>query len=230
MLEDACHAVGGSFVDAHGAQQRCGNGRFADLSVFSFHPVKHIACGEGGMVTTNSRALHDKLLILRSHGITKDPQRMTQQPGGWYHEMQELGFNYRLSDIHASLGLSQLSRCEGSISRRIEIAQRYDRAFEGTPVRTFPVRAGERHAYHLYVVNVPNRRAVYDRLRERQIGTQVHYIPLHTMPYYRATGADPGPLPHAQTYYAGALSLPMFPALTDDEQRYVIDSVIDAVS
>jgi UDP-4-amino-4,6-dideoxy-N-acetyl-beta-L-altrosamine transaminase len=230
ILEDACHAVGGYFLDDQGQHQFCGNGRFADLSVFSFHPVKHIACGEGGMVTTNSKALYDKLQLARSHGITKDPERLSQQPGGWYYEMQELGFNYRLSDVHAALGRSQLSRCEASLARRLEIARRYDRAFEGTSIRTFPPLAEGRHAYHLYVVEVPHRKQVYDRLRQREIHAQVHYIPLHTMPYYRSASPHSGVLPHAEAYYAKALSLPMFPSLTDDDQRYVIDSVIDSIS
>ncbi|HEY4184095.1 MAG TPA: UDP-4-amino-4,6-dideoxy-N-acetyl-beta-L-altrosamine transaminase [Polyangia bacterium] len=226
IMEDACHAVGGHFTDQGGERQRCGNGRFAELTVFSFHPVKHITTGEGGMVTTNSKELYEKLVSLRTHGITKDPARLTQNPGGWYYEMQELGFNYRLSDVQAALGVSQLRRADAGLARRRDIAARYDRAFGGTPVRGFSVPGDEGNAYHLYVVEVADRKRIYDGLRERQIHTQVHYIPVHTMPYYQSTGYEGGPLPHAEGYYARALSLPMYPQLTDEEQQHVIDAIL----
>src|SRR5207244_4469791 len=137
--------------------------------------------------TTNSPELYDRLVRLRSHGITKDPARLHQNPGGWYYEMQELGFNYRMCDLQAALGTSQLARAQAGVARRRDIARRYDEAFRGTVVRAFPGVSGEGHAYHLYVVEVDERRRVYDELRERQILTQVHYIPVHTMPYYQAT-------------------------------------------
>lgn len=228
IMEDACHAPGGYFVDEAGSRQLCGNGRFADLSIFSFHPVKHIACGEGGMITTNSRALWQKLLLLRTHGITRDPERLQRNDGGWYYEMQELGFNYRLTDLQAALGLSQLRRADEGLQRRRALARRYDEAFAGTPVRTYVPGAGEGHAYHLYVVGVADRKRVYDHLRAHQIYAQVHYIPAHTMPYYRALAPTPVSLPHAEAYYTRALSLPMYPALTDEEQRYVIETVLAA--
>ena len=230
IMEDACHALGGHFTDGRGELQRCGNARFAELTVFSFHPVKHVTTGEGGMLTTDSPELYDKLVRLRTHGITKDPARMQQNPGGWYYEMQELGFNYRLSDLQAALGTSQLARAEAGVARRRELARRYDQAFAGTAVRSFPAVSGEGHAYHLYVVEVDERRRVYDELRERQILTQVHYIPVHTMPYYQATGFEGGPFPRAEAYAARALSLPMYPGLTDEEQAYVIESVLAVTS
>src|SRR5213079_2686785 len=175
----------------------------------SFHPVKHITTGEGGMITTRSRELYQRLLRLRSHGITREPALLAQTPGGWYYELQELGFNYRLSDLQAALGLSQLGRADAGLARRRALAARYDRAFRGTAVRSFP--ADEGHAYHLYVVGVPERRRSYERLRELGVHTQVHYIPLHTMPYYQRVGFEGGPFPHAEAYYRDALSLPLYP-------------------
>jgi len=230
IMEDACHALGGHFIDGRGEVQRCGNARFAEVTVFSFHPVKHITTGEGGMITTNSPELYDRLVRLRSHGITRDPARMQQNPGGWHYEMQELGFNYRLSDLQAALGTSQLTRADAGVARRRQIARRYDEAFRGTAVKAVPAAPGEGHAYHLYVVEVSGRKRVYDELRERQILTQVHYIPVHTMPYYQATGFEGGPFPHAEAYSARALSLPMYPGLTDEEQAYVIESVLAVAS
>jgi len=225
ILSDACHALGGSFLDQAGQRHSCGNGKHADLTVFSFHPVKHVTSGEGGMITTRSPELYQRLVRLRSHGITREPERLTQNPGGWYYEMQELGFNYRLTDLQAALGRSQLERAAAGLERRRAIAQRYDRAFAGSGVRALPPDQG--HAYHLYVVSVRDRRRVYQGLRERGIHAQVHYIPLHTMPYYRQVGFEGGPLPHAEAYYAGALSLPMYPLLTDEEQDQVIAAVLE---
>ena len=230
IIEDACHALGGGFRDEAGELQRCGNGRFAELTVFSFHPVKHITTGEGGMITTDSKQLYERLLRLRTHGITREPSRLRQNDGGWYYEMQELGFNYRMSDVQAALGVSQLRRADAGLARRRELARAYDRAFEGTRVRSFASSTDDEHAYHLYPVEVPARRRIYDGLRERQIHAQVHYIPLHTMPYYREPGTrvegEAEALPHAEAYYARALSLPLYPQLGDDEQRHVIDTLL----
>ena len=226
IIEDACHAPGGYFTDSKGKQQKCGNGQFADLAVFSFHPVKHIASGEGGMITTNSRALYDRLIKLRTHGITKDPQLMKENHGGWFYEMQELGYNYRLTDFQAALGNSQLTKAVPRLERRLEIAHRYDRAFAGTPVKTFPVPDSDCHAYHLYIIHTDRRKELYDHLRERNIFSQVHYIPVHMLPYYQELGFKKGQFPVAEAYYDGCLSLPMYPTLTEDEQEYVINSVL----
>ncbi|QJW91086.1 UDP-4-amino-4,6-dideoxy-N-acetyl-beta-L-altrosamine transaminase [Spirosoma taeanense] len=231
VLEDACHAPGGSFTDSTGTVHRCGDGSLADLAIFSFHPVKHIAAGEGGMITTNDEALYKHLLRLRTHGITSKPGDLTEyQPGdpergGWYMELQELGYNYRLTDFQAALGTSQLQRVEAMLDRRQAIARRYDEAFVDTPVTIIVPPPGVDHAYHLYVIQVDSRKELYDFLRTKQIMAQVHYIPVHLMPYYRQFGWKPGDFPNAERYYARCLSLPMYPTLTDEEQDYVIAAV-----
>lgn len=236
LLEDSCHAPGGSFVDQTGTTHRCGDGSLADLAIFSFHPVKHIAAGEGGMITTNDEALYKHLLRLRTHGITNQPGDFTEpyagepERGGWYMQMQELGYNYRLTDMQAALGMSQLARVDAMLDRRREIARRYDQAFAHTPIDRIVPPAGVGHAYHLYVVQVDDRKGLYDFLRARNILAQVHYVPVHTMPYYRQLGWRPGDFSHAERYYARCLSLPMFPTLTDDEQDYVIASVREFVN
>lgn len=226
IIEDACHSPGGYFIDRKGQQQHCGNGQFADLSVFSFHPVKHIACGEGGMITTNNKALYDKLLLYRTHGITKDPAAMHENHGGWYYEMQELGYNYRLTDVQAALGLSQLQAAAPKLQRRREIAQYYDEAFRGTAIDISIGQYREGHAYHLYVIKSKRRKQLYDKLREHGIFAQVHYIPVHTLPYYQALGHKKGDFPLAEAYYEECLSLPMFPGLSKEEQDLVIKTVL----
>jgi len=223
IIEDACHAPGGFFTDIAGTQQRCGNGVFADLAIFSFHPVKHIACGEGGMVTTNNPQLAEAIRLLRTHGITKDPAKLQQQPGGWYYEMQELGYNYRLSDMQAALGSSQLLRAESGIQRRREIADRYVDAFCNTNVGFLAPPADRGHAYHLFVVLIEDRLGLYQHLRAHKIFAQVHYIPVHTMPYYQQQSATI--LAEAESYYERCLSLPMYPTLTDEEQDLTIQKV-----
>lgn len=227
ILEDACHAPGGYFVDRSGERQYCGNGRFANAGVFSFHPVKHIATGEGGMVTTNDEELYKKLCLYRTHGITKDVALLHENHGGWYYEMQELGFNYRMTDFQAALGVSQLSRANTGLSRRQEIANRYDEAFQDIQGIKIPYRAGNvYHAFHLYVIQVEDRLGLYNYLRANKILAQVHYVPVHLQPYYRELGNKSGDCPVAEEYYKHCLSLPMYPTLTDEEQQYVIDSVL----
>jgi UDP-4-amino-4,6-dideoxy-N-acetyl-beta-L-altrosamine transaminase len=225
IIEDACHAPGGYFTDSKGVKQNCGNSKFADLAIFSFHPVKHIACGEGGMVTTNDEELYNKLIKLRTHGITKDPALMHKNDGGWYYEMQELGYNYRITDFQAALGTSQLKRADEGLKRRREIAQIYFDAFkENKHIKgQSGVVAG--HAYHLYIIEVENRKGLYDHLRSKDIFCQVHYIPVHTLPYYASLGFKNGDFPLAESYYESCLSLPMFPTLTIDEQKFVIQSI-----
>lgn len=228
IIEDACHAPGGSFIDSQNREQRCGNGQFADLAIFSFHPVKHIATGEGGMITTNRHDLYERLLKLRTHGITKDPAQMARNDGGWYMEMQELGYNYRMPDMLCALGISQLRRADEGLIRRRVLAARYDAAFSNAAA-VRPLAGASGHAYHLYVIQVPDRKRLYDALRERQVLAQVHYIPVHTMPYYQRLGWKPGDFPLAEAYYAHCLSIPLFPSLTDEEQQYVIDSILEIV-
>lgn len=226
-IEDACHAPGGFFIDIDHKVQRCGNSQFADLAIFSFHPVKHIACGEGGMITTNDKRLYDKLIMLRTHGITKDPSLLHENHGPWYYEMQTLGYNYRLTDFQAALGLSQLSRAEKGLERRREIAMVYNLAFSNHPKIIHHSGLVEGHAYHLYIIQVENRKELYNALREKNILCQVHYIPVHTLPYYRDLGWENGDFPIAEKYYENCLSLPMYPTLTPTEQEYVISNVLN---
>lgn len=232
IIEDACHAPGGYFTDSKDTKQRCGNGHYADLAIFSFHPVKHIATGEGGMITTNSEALYKKLLLYRTHGITRDPEMLEENHGGWYMEMQELGYNYRIPDMLCALGVSQLKRADAGLARRKEIANTYDIAFADTKgielLSTSPeaIQQDETgHAYHLYVIRVQDRKGLYDFLREHNIFAQVHYIPAHTMPYYQKLGYKKGDFPEAENYYSECLSLPMYPTLTNEEQAFVIEKV-----
>jgi len=239
IIEDACHAPGGYFVDTSAALQNCGNGRFADLSVFSFHPVKHIASGEGGMVTTNNVDLYKDLLKLRSHGITRNSSDFTNDLSlatgdasiktgnypGWYMEMQELGYNYRLTDFQAALGLSQLKRADDGLKRRKEIAKKYNEAFLGKQWLKGQSGVVEGHAYHLYVIEAENRLGLYNFLRGANIFAQVHYVPVHLMPYYRQFGWQQGDFTYAETYYENCLSLPMYPTLSDAEQDFVITTI-----
>ena len=230
IIEDACHAPGGYFIDSKGEKQNCGNGNFADLAIFSFHPVKHIATGEGGMVTTNNKGLYDKLNLLRTHGITKDPEMLYENHGGWYYEMQELGFNYRLSDIQAALGISQLKRAEEGVKRRNEIARKYNETFKDTSIKTPFLDDNASHAYHLYVIQTEKRKELYNYLREHKIYTQVHYIPVHLQAYYKNLGWEKGNFPIAEKYYEQCLSLPMFPTLSDEEQDFVIKKIIEFIT
>ncbi len=230
LIEDACHAPGAWFTDSKGVKQHSGNGNFADLSIFSFHPVKHIATGEGGMVTTNSPELYERLCHYRTHGITKDPSKLEKCDGGWYYEMQDLGFNYRLTDFQAALGITQLERADKGLRRRQQIAERYDEAFKNIPGIKTPSRRDDiYHAFHLYIIQVPDRKGLYDYLHENGVYAQVHYVPLHLMPYYRQRGNKKGDLPVVEAYYDHCLSLPMYPTLTDEEQDYVIEKVLEFV-
>lgn len=231
IIEDACHAPGAWFTDSEGRKQKSGNGKFADISIFSFHPVKHIATGEGGMATTDNPELYKKLCHYRTHGITKNPAELHKNDGGWYYEMQDLGFNYRLTDFQAALGVSQLDRADAGLARRQEIARKYDEAFKGIKEIKTPKRASDIfHAFHLYIIQIEDRKGLYDFLHEQGVYAQVHYVPLHLMPYYQALGNKPGDLPVVEDYYEHCLSLPMFPTLTDEEQDYVIAKVKEYIS
>ncbi|TNE54229.1 MAG: UDP-4-amino-4,6-dideoxy-N-acetyl-beta-L-altrosamine transaminase [Bacteroidetes bacterium] len=238
IMEDACHAPGAYFKDDSGREQRSGNGAFADLSVFSFHPVKHIACGEGGMITTNDKVLYEKLITLRTHGITRNAdlyENSVELANGasgfedypnWYMEMQHLGYNYRLTDIQAALGCTQLQKADAGIERRTDIAQKYANAFDGKDFLKGQSGVVEGHAYHLYVIEVERRRELYDYLREHGIFAQIHYIPAHLMPYYQKKGWKSGDFPKAEKYYQHCISLPMYPGLSDEEQQYVIERIL----
>jgi UDP-4-amino-4,6-dideoxy-N-acetyl-beta-L-altrosamine transaminase len=231
IIEDACHAPGGFFVDCEGKQRNCGSGQLAELAIFSFHPVKHIATGEGGMITTNDDALARHLRRLRTHGIEREATGLLRQDeGGWYMEMQELGYNYRISDILCALGISQLSRADEGLARRRALAATYDAAFAAVPGVDVLAPGQPGHAYHLYVIQVANRRGLYEYLRTKNILAQVHYVPVHRMPYYEKLGWKAGDFPHAEAYYARCLSLPLYPTLTDEEQAYVIDCVREFIT
>lgn len=236
IIEDSCHSPGGYFIDGEGKKQFCGNGNYANLAIFSFHPVKHITSGEGGMITTNNIKLYNKIMALRTHGIVKDDGLYTNNAAFasgvqnvinyplWYMEMQELGYNYRITDFQCALGLSQLKRAKNGLQRRRELAKKYYNAFVGKSIRG-QSSIVEGHAYHLYVLEVENRLGLYNYLREHQIYAQIHYIPCHLMPYYRNLGWEEGDMPNAENYYKQCISLPMYPTLTNVEQDFVIEKI-----
>ena len=237
IIEDACHAPGGSFVKSNNQESKCGSGEFADLAIFSFHPVKHIASGEGGMITTNDESLYNRLLALRTHGIVKDNNLYTncvdfasgiekaESYPMWYMEMQELGYNYRLTDFQAALGLSQLQRADEGIIRRREIASAYEKAFRAKNFIRGQSGVVTGHAYHLYVIEVDDRLGLYNYLRENNVFAQIHYIPCHLMPYYRDQGWNEGDRLNSENYYRHCISLPMYPTLSDEEQVTVINLI-----
>jgi UDP-4-amino-4,6-dideoxy-N-acetyl-beta-L-altrosamine transaminase len=224
VIEDASHAVGGGYLDG-----RVGSCAFSDMACFSFHPVKIVTTGEGGMVLTNDDELDELLREYRTHGITKDESRMVwPSDGPWYYQQLDLGFNYRLTDIQAALGTSQMRRVDEFVARRRELADRYDEMLAGLPV-TVPWRDPDAaSAWHLYVIRLQldaidrSRRDVFESLREAGIGVQVHYIPVHLQPYYRALGFSPGDFPEAEAYYEEAISIPMYADLSRADQETVV--------
>jgi len=231
VIEDASHAIGATYADTV-----IGDCRYSDITVFSFHPVKIITTAEGGLCTTQSEALARRMQLLRSHGITREATELQhKEEGPWYYEQQLLGFNYRLTDMQAALGLSQLEHLEQWIARRHSIADTYDRAFSQLPL-ILPVRpAGSRSALHLYVIQVDpartaiSRKTAFERLRAAGIGVNVHYIPVHWQPDFQSLGFRRGQFPVSEAYYSGCISLPMFATLTDADQQTVIRAVGQAV-
>lgn len=231
IVEDASHATGATYLD------RPVGSAWADATVFSFHAVKVVTTAEGGLIATRDELLARKLRLLRSHGMTREPADLQSTPEGpWVYEQQLLGFNYRMTDLQAALGLSQLRRLPAMQARRIELADRYDRLLADLPLR-LPARLPDRRsAWHLYAVElVPGsgaapRAQVFAALRAGGIGVNVHYIPIHTQPHYRRLGFAPGQFPASEAYYANAISLPLFPALTDAQQDRVIDVLRTAIS
>jgi UDP-4-amino-4,6-dideoxy-N-acetyl-beta-L-altrosamine transaminase len=223
ILRDASHATGAS------SGGRPVGSEFADATVFSFHAVKIVTTAEGGMITTHDAALARRLRLLRSHGMTRDPAEMDRAPEGpWFYQQVALGFNYRITDLQAALGLSQLRRLGPMHARRVALADRYDELLRGLPLRLPPRLADRESSWHLYVVEVDpdrtrvTRRELFEALRAAGIGVNVHYIPIHLQPYYRALGFRPGDCPAAESYYANAISLPLFPRMTDAQQDTVV--------
>ena len=220
IVEDASHALGAEYRTKSGEWVKVGSCRHSDMTVFSFHPVKHITTGEGGAVTTNDEALYRRLLLLRNHGMVHDSKK-----GPWFYEMNEVGYNYRITDIQCALGRSQMKKLSAFLKKRREIAAKYQAAFSSQefPAKPLAVLDDVRHAYHLFVVRVPFKTLGLERadvmavLKQKGIGTQVHYIPVSLQPYYREhSGTKPGDFPVAEEYYAEALSLPLYPAMPDD--------------
>ncbi len=231
VIEDAAHALGASYLDETGRERIVGSCSHSDLCCFSFHPVKHVTTGEGGAVTTNDKELYERLLLFRTHGIVRDRQKLEKDDGAWYYEQQSLGFNYRITDIQCALGESQMKRLPQFIARRRAVAARYDDAFSGAgTIRRVEYGIGK-SSHHLYVIRVAaaERKRIFDRLRARDIGVNVHYIPVHKHPYYQATGFRDATFPEAESYYGEAISLPMYGTLSEQDQERVISEVLNAV-
>lgn len=235
VIEDAAHALGAEYQGS-----RIGSCRYSDLTIFSFHPVKSITTGEGGAVLTNRRDLYEKLLLLRNHGITKQclnfKSSSLKSAGEWYYEMQELGFNYRLTDIQAELGISQIKKLHRFIKRRREIAKVYYKAFKDNPFFDIPVRKNLIHSsHHLYCIRLKNklkdhRKEVFNKMRNKGIGVQVHYIPVYLHPYYQRLGFKKGLCPNAESFYSRVISLPIYPGLKNSQIKYVIKTIFDILA
>lgn len=231
VIEDASHALGGQYKD-----YPVGCCRYSDITIFSFHPVKIITTAEGGMAITNDASLAEKMQLLRSHGITRDPELITHATDGpWYYQQIDLGYNYRMTEIQAALGISQLRRLDEYVTRRHEIAERYNRLLSDLPV-TIPFQHPDAYSsWHLYVIRLhldaitKTHREVFDSMRESGIGVNLHYIPVHTQPWYERMDFKKGDYPEAERYYAEAITLPIFPTMTDEEQDQVVNALRRAV-
>lgn len=231
IIEDASHAIGGKYQG-----KPIGDCRYSDVTVFSFHPVKIVTTAEGGMAVTNAPELRERMELFRSHGITRDPTMMTHEPDGpWYYQQVELGFNYRMTELQAALGVSQLRRLNEYVTRRNALAERYDTLLSELPVTT-PWRHPDSHSsFHLYVIRLQGEkisrthRQVFQALRDQGIGVNLHYIPVHTQPYYQQLGFRPGEFPEAERYYAEAISLPLFPGLSETQQDEVVATLKGAM-
>lgn len=231
IIEDASHAIGGKYLS-----EPIGNCRYSDITVFSFHPVKIITSAEGGMAVTNDDKLAEKLALLRSHGITRTPSLMTKpMEGSWYYQQVDLGFNYRMTDLQGALGASQMDRLVHYVALRHELAKRYDNLLKELPVTTPWQDKGSYSAYHLYVIRLklneitPSHVEVFEALRAKEVMVNLHYIPVHTQPYYEDMGFKVGDFPEAEKYYSEAISIPLFPTLTYSEQDYVVEALKEAM-
>ncbi|MCY9665089.1 UDP-4-amino-4,6-dideoxy-N-acetyl-beta-L-altrosamine transaminase [Paenibacillus alginolyticus] len=226
VIEDAAHSLGAEYKGRK-------VGSIADMTMFSFHPVKHVTTGEGGIITTNSPDLYEKLLLFRSHGITRDKDLLElKNEGDWYYEMHELGFNYRMTDIQAALGSSQLGKLDDFVKRRMEIAKHYTEAFTKNSTIITPFQKPDRESsWHLYIIQfklnelTAGRKEVFDALRKENIGVNVHYLPVHYHPYYKELGYEKGIAPIAEALYEGIISLPLFPAMLDSDIQDVVNAV-----
>lgn len=230
IIEDASHAIGSHYDDS-----LVGCCKYSDVTVFSFHPVKIITTGEGGIVVTNSSDLNKKLNRLRSHGITRDEKEMIgSSDGGWYYQQIELGFNYRMTDMMAALGTSQMTRIDQFVKKRNELAERYKEELSSLPL-DLPLSYDDKYSsYHLYIIKLQsntklNRQEMFDHLRSNNIGVNVHYIPVHLQPYYKNLGFNCGDFPVSEKYYKGALSIPLHPNLSFDEQSYIIKKIVEVL-
>ena len=231
VIEDASHAIGGKYH-----KQPICNCEFSDITVFSFHPVKIITTAEGGLATTNDPALAEKMQLLRSHGITRDANLMTHEPdGGWYYQQIDLGFNYRMTELQGALGVSQMNYLDDFVARRHQLAKRYDDLLKDLPIM-LPYRNPANYSgFHLYPIQLTadsgkTRKQVFDSLRAQNIGVNVHYIPVHTQPYYAKLGFKQGDFPHAESYYAQAISLPLYYDLSEASQAQVVNAIYQALA
>lgn len=223
VIQDGAHALGAEYKG-----QKIGS--FGDMTTFSFHPVKHITTGEGGMIVTNDESLYKRLVLFRSHGITRDEEFLEHNEGGWYYEQLELGYNYRITDIQCALGRSQLRRLPQFIERRKELVKRYNEAFAEEDGIVIPhTKEGCDSSWHLYVIQVPERKHTFDKLRKEGIGVNVHYIPVYKHPYYQKHGYAHVRCENAENIYEHIISLPLYPTLTDEQQEYVIEKVKESV-
>lgn len=228
IIEDASHAIGGKYRGDY-----IGSCRYSDITVFSFHPVKIITTAEGGMAVTNDVSLAARMERLRTHGITRDPDEMTHDPDGpWYYQQIDLGFNYRMTEMQAALGLSQLDRLDKFVTRRHELAKRYDDLLEGLPLARPGQHNDARSAFHLYVVRIreDQRNEVFDKLRNSGVGVNLHYIPVHLQPWYKNLGFEEGAFPHSESYYREAISLPIFATLTYEQQDFIAGVLTEAIT
>tara|TARA_B100001105_G_scaffold209135_1_gene173509 strand:- start:183 stop:1214 length:1032 start_codon:yes stop_codon:yes gene_type:complete len=231
IIEDASHALGSKYSGEH-----IGSSVYSDISVFSFHPVKNITTGEGGMILTNNQKLSEKIHLYRSHGITRDTKKMiNKEEGLWYYEQLLLGFNFRMSDIHAALGISQMNSLDKFISKRNELSQIYTEELKGLPLTIQRVRKEDLSAWHIFVIRLKlselklSRLEIYNSLRNKGIGVNVHYIPVHLHPFYKNLGFNKGDFPNSENYYDGAITIPMFTKLKKKEIKYVIQALKESI-
>ena len=231
IIEDASHALGSKYSGEH-----IGSSVYSDISVFSFHPVKNITTGEGGMILTNNQKLSEKIHLYRSHGITRDTKKMiNKEEGLWYYEQLLLGFNFRMSDIHAALGISQMNSLDKFISKRNELSQIYTEELKGLPLTIQRVRKEDLSAWHIFVIRLKlselklSRLEIYNSLRNKGIGVNVHYIPVHLHPFYKNLGFNKGDFPNSENYYDGAITIPMFTKLKKKEIKYIIQALKESI-